>query len=159
MSTEALRPARNPAFTVITAGLLGGAGDITYAIVFHGLRGVAPERIFQSVASGVFGKASFQGGMATAAAGAALHFFISIVAAGVFYMAATRVRALVRYPVIFGPLFGLAMWLAMNFVIVPLSAARTPTFDDTFRVMTDIMSHVFLFGLPIALVTRAGLKD
>jgi len=159
MSTEAVQPARSPALTVLTAGLLGGAGDITYAILFYRWwKDASAERIFQSVASGVYGPASFQGGVQTAAAGAALHFFIATVAAGVFYAAATRLRMLARQPYLFGPLFGVAMWLAMNFVVVPLSAARTPTFDDPVVVVTGILAHAFLFGLPIALVTRAGLK-
>lgn len=159
MSSEALQPARSPALTVLTAGLLGGAGDIAYAILFYRWwRDVPADRVLQSVASGVYGPASFQGGVPTAVAGAALHFFIATVAAGVFYLAATRMRMLVRQPYLFGPLFGLAMWLAMNFVVVPLSAARAPTFDDPMVVVTGILAHAFLFGLPIALVTRAGLK-
>lgn len=159
MSTDALQPARSPALTVLTAGLLGGAGDIAYAVLFYRWwRDVAPERVFQSVASGLYGPEAFQGGIQTAVAGAALHFFIATVAAGVFYLAAARVRSLTRRPYVFGPLFGLAMWLAMNFVVVPLSAARTPTFEDPVVVVTGILAHAFLFGLPIALVTRAGLK-
>lgn len=160
MSTEAVQPARNPALTVLTAGLLGGAGGILYAILFYRWwRDVSAEQVFQSVASGVYGSAAFQGGLQTATAGAALHFFIATVAAGVFYVAATRVRLLARRPYVFGPLFGIAMWLAMNFVVVPLSAARTPTFDDPMVVISGILAHALLFGLPIALVTRVDLKS
>jgi hypothetical protein len=41
------------------------------------------QRIFQSVAAGLLGDASFQGGWSTAALGVAVHFVISITIAAV----------------------------------------------------------------------------
>ena len=45
---------------VLLGGLVAGTFDITYACLFWGLKaGVAAERIFQSVAKGLLGPASF----------------------------------------------------------------------------------------------------
>jgi len=63
---------------VLLGGLVAGTFDIKYACVFWKLKaGVAAERIFQSVAKGLLGPASFRGGAATGALGLFLHYFIA----------------------------------------------------------------------------------
>jgi hypothetical protein len=79
-----LRPA---ARAVLTGGLAAGALDIIAAWIVYGLRGVAPTRTLQSIASGILGVAAFQGGVATAAFGLALHFVIATTAAAVYSLA------------------------------------------------------------------------
>jgi hypothetical protein len=66
-----LPPARALLFGTITVGGL----DILDALLFFGFRGVAPIRIFQSIASGLLGRTAFDGGLSTALAGGVLHFF------------------------------------------------------------------------------------
>jgi hypothetical protein len=48
------------------AALVVGTLDIGEVILFYGLRGVAPIRVVQGVATGLYGRASFQGGPRTA---------------------------------------------------------------------------------------------
>jgi hypothetical protein len=61
---------------VVAGGLVAGAFDIVYACAFWWWKaGEPPPRIFQSVAAGLLGPASFEGGAATAALGLGLHFF------------------------------------------------------------------------------------
>ena len=55
---------------ILLAGLSAATLDILYATGFWALKGVPASRILQSVAAGVLGKASFSGGLATAAPGA-----------------------------------------------------------------------------------------
>ena len=55
------KPAR-AARLVALAGVVGATCDIVYAILFYGWKGVPAERLLQSVASGLLGKASFDGG-------------------------------------------------------------------------------------------------
>jgi len=85
--SESLRPqSRNWLAPVFGGGILAGAIDLTYACTYHGLvSGVPPLRILQSIASGLFGRDSFQMGYASAAVGFVAHFFILIVAAAMFY--------------------------------------------------------------------------
>jgi hypothetical protein len=50
-----------------------------YACIFWRVKSAVPaERIFQSVAAGLLGKASFQEGTATAPLGLALHYLIAV---------------------------------------------------------------------------------
>ena len=52
---------------LLVGALVIGTFDILFAIIFWYLRAhVAPSRIFQSVAAGLYGKASFTGGARTA---------------------------------------------------------------------------------------------
>jgi hypothetical protein len=51
------------AYGALAVGVL----DILDALVFFGLRGVAPIVILQSIASGVLGRTAYEGGLATAA--------------------------------------------------------------------------------------------
>src|SRR2546423_3357474 len=67
---------------IFWGGLIAGTLDITYAIVFSYLRsGTSPVVILQSVASGLLGKVSFNGGVSTAAPGPFLHFLLAFTAA------------------------------------------------------------------------------
>src|SRR4051812_36055351 len=92
------------------AGLVAGILDIISAFIQAGTRGASPTRVLQFVASGLIGRQSFQGGLATAALGLALHFMIALGAAAVFYAASQRFRILLQRPIIAGLIFGLAVW-------------------------------------------------
>ena len=142
-----------PARTIVTAGLLAGALDITAAITLYAFRGVSPIRILQSVASGLLGREAFSGGAATAVLGTCLHFSIATTAAAVFYLASRRLPVLVRRAVPSGVAYGLAVYTFMNYVVLPLSAvAKRPFVLST--AIAQVIIHIFCVGLPIALTVR-----
>jgi hypothetical protein len=87
---------------ILIGGAIAGGLDITYAIVFSGLRGVSAMRVLQSVASGLLGSPAFSGGALTAALGLVLHFFIAFWAAVIFYVASKEMPFLTRYSVVSG---------------------------------------------------------
>ncbi|HWW73942.1 MAG TPA: hypothetical protein VNZ44_01020 [Pyrinomonadaceae bacterium] len=135
-------------------GLLAGVGDITFAFVVNGLRGVGPARVLQSVASGLLGEAAKGGGAAAAALGGVLHFLIAFIWATVFWLLSRRLKVLVRRPVVCGLLYGFAVYAFMYLVVVPLSAAYfKPTFTP-YTVSLNGAGHMLLVGLPIALAAR-----
>ena len=134
---------------MLWAGLAAGVGDTLLALL---LFQVSPVRIYQSVAAGLLGRDSFQGGLATAALGMCLHFFIATTAAAAYVAASTRLKLLLSQPVPCGLAFGIAVYFFMNLVVVPLSRARAGGFS--WRLM---VGHALLVGLPIALVARRRL--
>jgi hypothetical protein len=70
----ATREGFRPWTYVLLGGLVAGALDISYAWAFWALKaGVPAMRIFQSVAKGLLGPASYRGGATTAALGLLLH--------------------------------------------------------------------------------------
>ncbi len=136
---------------ILLGGLLAGLGDITFAFVVSGLRGVGPARVLQSVASGLLGEAARDGGLATAALGGALHFLIAFIWAAVYWLLSRKSRVLVRHPVVCGLLYGFAVYAFMYLVVLPLSAAYfKPTFTP-YTVSLNGAGHMLLVGLPIAL--------
>ena len=138
----------------LAGGLIGGAFDLSYAcIMVFSLRGIGPQRVFQSVASGWLGKAAFDGGWPTALLGFVSHFFIVCVAALIYVIVSRRIAVLARRPIVCGALYGAGIYFAMNYVIVPLSQA---TIRHTFNLLmvAELLVHMFLVGATIALFAR-----
>ena len=145
---------------VLAGGLLAGALDILYAIAFWALRAAVPaRRILQSVAAGLLGRASFEGGDATAALGLVLHFSIATTMAFAYFLVARRVPPLWRRPWPFGAAYGLLLYVAMNHVVVPLSAAPPSRSRDWLWTGLSVAVHVACVGIPCALAARAALAD
>jgi hypothetical protein len=140
----------------LVAGLVAGALDITYAIVANGLEGRVPLNAVRAVASGILGRAAFDGSAAMAALGFLLHFTIATAWAALYWWLSQRIAWLRERPLLAGPLYGVFVYLAMSYLVVPLSAApfaigRTPT-----SVAKGLAVHILLIGVPIALlVARA----
>ena len=139
-------------------GLLAGALDLTAAFVSNGLRGGSPVRVMQSIASGLVGAESFTGGAATAALGVLLHFIIASAWTIIFYVASRRIKFLTAQPVISGVLYGIAVYLLMYYVIVPLSAAPFKMPRTSGAIAIDAFIHIFCVGLPIAFIVRRFSK-
>ena len=143
--------------TLVWTALIVGTLDISYAILFSYFHsGVSPERLLQSVASGAFGRDAFAGGVRTAAAGLGFHFFIAFTITAIFFLAASALPALVRRPAITGPLYGIGVYLVMNWVVIPLSKIGPRPFPPplTLALFTGILVHMFFIGLPIAIGAR-----
>ncbi len=165
----------------LIGGLIAGALDIVYAIVAFGpLSFSLPAmRVLQSVAAGAIGReAATAGGWGTALLGLGLHFLIAIGMATVFVLAASKLRFLLRPALLWGVLYGLVLWVAMNYIFVPLSAAGPNLhFASSFAeasqrlreafsevqgasdahpwlVWGSLFAHAVLVGVPIALVAK-----
>jgi len=143
---------------ILTGGALGGLLDILFAISFAGYNGLPPERLLQVVASGALGKAAFTGGMPAAAFGLACHFALSFVWMAIFFVAARRVPALADKPLLAAVGYGLLVFFTMRLVVLPLSAFPRPVTFNAFSWGMDILSHIFLFSLPIVWATRKVLR-
>lgn len=139
---------------VLLGGLVGGTGDITFAICFAAYNGMAPTRLLQTVASGLFGKAAFDGGIAMAACGLAAHFALSFLWAAVLLAIASRKPVVVRNPYVAGIAFGIVVFFTMRLLVLPLSAFPYPVSFKPLSTILDLCSHMFLFGIPIALAVR-----
>jgi hypothetical protein len=148
---------KKPWVYVLTGGLVAGTFDITYACTFWWLkRGVLPTRVFQSVASGLLGDASFTGGWRTALLGLALHYFIATSMAVTYYVFARRWSELWERPLLFGSLYGVLLYWIMNYIVVPLSAAQ-PGSRDALWITLSVVVHAFLIGTPCALFARRAI--
>jgi hypothetical protein len=137
---------------IFTAGLVVGVLDISSAFVIAGIKGTGSIRMLQGIASGLLGQRSFEGGMATAGLGLAIHFLIAFTAAAVFYAASRKLSSLTEHAAVSGLLYGIAVYIFMYWILVPLVF---PTAHHSMsRDVTAVIIHIVLIGLPIALVVR-----
>ncbi|SRR6266516_630225 len=146
--------------TIVYGGLVVGVLDILDAMLFFGIRnGVKPIRIFQSIASGLLGSSSFDGGMKTALLGGLLHFLIAFILATTYYVASRILPMLIRHAVMWGLIYGVAVYFVMNFVVLPVSAVGPRTAPIPWAVfLNGVIGHALLVGLPIALLAQRSAK-
>ena len=138
---------------ILWSGLIAGTLDAVDGVIAFGTQGLNPIQVLQYIASGALGQAAFQGGFATAALGALVHFIIAWVAAGVFVLASRWMTVFRKRALLFGPLYGAAVYFFMNYLVLPLSAvAREPFHLGLF--LNGVIGHALLVGLPIALCAR-----
>jgi hypothetical protein len=127
--------------------------DGVAATVQFGLMGIKPLRVWQGIASGLLGERAFRQGWGSAVFGLLLHFTIAIVVATVFVEGCLRVPFLARVYWIAGPLYGVAVFLVMNLVVIPLSS-RPKRPASSHVIIVQLMIHILFVGLPIALAAN-----
>jgi hypothetical protein len=144
-----------PALWKVIAGatFLVGILDISDAFIFYGLRGVAPTRILQGIASGVLGRAAFGMGNHSALLGLFFHFFIAFSATTVFLLA-SRTLPLASRPFLYGSLFGIALYIVMNYVVLPLSKIGPRPTPPLIPLINGVAALVFCIGIPLAFIAR-----
>ena len=155
--TAAPAPASRPAGAILLGAAVVGTLDLLDALVFFGLRGARPVRILQSIASGLLGPASFEGGAAAAVLGLVLHFVIAFLIVLTCYAIARVAPGLVARPLVAGPIYGLGAYAVMNYVVIPLSAARSsrPSWPV---LINGLLIHAIGVGVPSVVAARAALR-
>ncbi len=147
----------SPLSLLIGGGLLVGTLDLLFAVAFWAPRGITLVDVLHAIATGWYGKRSHAMGSYSAFVGALSHYLIACAFVLAYWQAARRLPALVRRPWAWGAVYGLALYAAMNFVVLPLSAAGPPGFADTAWVASSIAVHVVI-GLLCAGFARRALR-
>ena len=145
---------------VFWGGLLIAIGDIAFAItVWFSWNAAGFTRVFQSIAVGVLGKSSFDGGIPSAALGAGLHLFMATMFVVAYTLVGQRKPGLLRKPFMYGPLYGVLMYAVMNFVVMPLSrVGASPSFAHLDSIGMSIVAHM-VFGTICVLFARRALRS
>lgn len=153
------RPIAMPIAAWLSTSAVLGTLDIVFATSYwHLLYGLPASRVLQGIAAGMLGPGAFLGGMRTSALGLLLHYGIMLAMVGAYYAISRSVVALRRRPWIFGPLYGLLLYGLMNDLVLPLSAAPRTPFVASW-VVSSVVVHVLVVGLPIALTARAAFAN
>lgn len=146
---------------ILAAGVLVGILDGLFAIALYvlALKVTTPWRLFQSIASAVLGPESFQGGRVAAGLGLFLHFAVAHAWSAVYFVTlrvSPLFRRLVASPgraAVVGMAYGILVWLVMDLLVIPMTRTRpTPVTAPSFLYV--LIGHMFVVGLPIALVLR-----
>jgi hypothetical protein len=113
-----------PRLAIGVGGLIVGMLDLLYAIMVYNPR--HPILIPQTIALG---------------------------AAAVYYLASRKLTFMLRRAILFGMLYGAAVYLFMRFVVLPLSAVPSGHTPLAYAA-AEFVEHWFCVGLPIALSVR-----
>jgi len=137
---------------IVTGGLVVGVLDISSAFVIWWTRGVGARRGLQGIAAGLLGSHAFDGELATAGLGLALHFFVAFAVVSIFYLASRKIEFLTLHPIVSGVLYGIGVFIVMFWFVLP-------TVFSTFRhrlanELSQLAIHICLIGLPCALIVR-----
>jgi hypothetical protein len=151
MSTAVARPQYLKAIAL--SCLIAGTLDISDALIFYGLRGVSPIRLLQNIASGLLGRIAFTQGWLSAIFGLLLHYLIATTVATIYIFASRRLP-LSRHPFFFGTLYGIAVYVVMNYVVLPLSKIGPHPLPQLIPLVNGVAALIFCIGIPIALIAR-----
>jgi len=155
---------------ILYAGAIVGVLDITAACINARVAyGFPPAHVLQSVAGGLLGRGTYNGGFAAAALGLAMHFTMALTVAAIFYALSRQFSLPKRLSgvVAVGMLYGAAVFAVNNFATAPLLSwvrslyLHTPILFKPPMGWSQLVIHLFFVGLPIALVMRqySALRD
>ena len=146
------RPGPHVLGAILAGGFMAATFDFFAAMLIYG--GTA-SGVAKAVARGWYGDGAKAGGTTIEVVGMASHWGILLIAAAVFVLTSLRFPVLRRMAWVAGPLFGICIYVAMHFVIVPLSAVHKVSNPQGVQFAEEFLGHMFVIGLPIALWARA----
>ena len=112
----------------------------------------------QFVASGAMGTASYTGGLATALLGLVLELLMTIIIAGIFILSADRIPLLRQHIIPGSLLYGFGVFIVMNFIVLPLSAAPPLPAPPMWLFIEIILEHILLIGLPLGILVQRNVN-
>ena len=147
----------------LTAGLIAGALDIVAACLQAYLKNdTPPMQVLRGVASGAFDPKTFSSPALLALCGLLIHFFIAISFTFFFFFLAKQIPSLVKYPIPIGIIYGLFVWAAMRFIILPYMSRLNPkpiVGQEAIKnaaIAAGII--VICVGIPVALLARKYVR-
>jgi hypothetical protein len=134
---------------VLIGGSLAGLFDISYAMLRWSWH------VPRVVAGGLLGPQTLQSeSLGVWFLGLLLHFGITNIDAAIYYAASRRLTFLKQYAVVCGLFYGMAVYLTMNLIVVPLSALHRAGDMPVSALREGLLVHMVLVGLPIALSVK-----
>lgn len=146
----------SPTRTLVFGTLAVGTVDICWAFFWTAVGGHGPVYVLQSVAGGWLGAATYDRGVASAFLGMFTHFFIAGSVVTTYFLVSRKVARLAERPWVFGPLYGILVYVIMNQLVLPLSAWHSSGIHVGPALWKGLFIHMFGIGLITALVTRRG---
>lgn len=133
---------------ILVGGLIAGTLDLTQACILFGWH------VPLVIAAGLIGSGALHGGAATYALGILLHYFIAFSWTAIYYAASRTLPFLTEYPLVCGLFYGMAVELAMSYIVLPLSGLHARGPYDLHDVLLGLGVHMVVIGLPIAYSIR-----
>lgn len=137
---------------ILLGGFVAGSIDIGAASLIYQIN---PVIILHAIASGLLGKPAFQGGADIAVLGLLLQWAMSLIIAAIYVFAAQRLAWMNRHWISCGLVYGITVFVVMNYIVRPLSAAWPPN-DFHFHAVKffENLVAMLVFGLIVSFFAR-----
>jgi uncharacterized membrane protein YagU involved in acid resistance len=140
---------------IVVGGLVAGTLDIGAAALINR---VSPVLIAHYIATGIMGPAALSAGAPAACLGVLLQWAMSVVIAAIYWFVTARMPQLRARWWLGGLLAGVVIFLVMNFIVMPLSAAPVTLHEVIARFRpakgAENLLAMFVFGLIVAYCAR-----
>ena len=133
---------------ILVGGIAAAILDLISAFIVYG------SGVPRVIAAGLLGLKVLHGGAPIYALGIVLHFLIAISAAAIYYAASHRLYFLTEHAVVCGLFYGVAVFLVMNLIVLPLSALHAKGPFQLAGLIHGLLIHMFCIGLPISFSIR-----
>ena len=142
----------------LTAWLLCGSLDMLYAAATSLVAGHGPLAMLRAVASGPFGDAARNWGLAGSALGLLVHFAImaAMVASGFWLARKSPLGDIAPWKA--GTLYGLLLYGVMAGVVLQLRFGTEFPSPDKLKLARELFPHVVLVGMPIFYLARRAMN-
>ena len=152
---------RNPLLRLsVIGGIISGFLHllIQQGIVFGLILKTPMINQLQFVASGIMGESAFAGGLATALLGLVLDFMMITIMASVFIFSVDRIPLLRRHVIPGSILYGFGIFIVMNLIVLPLSAAPALPAPPLWLGIELVLQHILLIGLPLGILVQRNMQ-
>jgi uncharacterized membrane protein YagU involved in acid resistance len=140
---------------IVVGGLVAGTLDIGAAALINR---VSPLLIAHYIATGIMGPAALSAGAPAACLGVLLQWAMSVVIAAIYWFVTARMPQLRARWWLGGLLAGVVIFLVMNFIVMPFSAAPVTLHEVIARLRpakgAENLLAMFVFGLIVAYCAR-----
>jgi hypothetical protein len=135
---------------IIKTTLLAGCLDITAACLQAWLtKGTTPDIILKYIASGIFGKEAFSGGVGYMLFGLLVHFFIAFACTLFYFLLYPKLKILQANILLSALFIAVTAWAITARLIVPLSKIKMAPFNLT-KALIAIAILYCCIGLPVS---------
>ena len=142
---------------ILSATLVAGTLDILAAFLVYAiiLEKTSPGRILMSIASGIFGKAAYSGGVPMIMTGLLLHFLIALIFTTFYYLIFPGLAFLRKRKLLSGILYGIFIWLVMNLGVLQIVFEGMPLPDPN-AALLGMAIVIVAVGIPISYIIAAA---
>lgn len=139
---------------ICKAALIAGCLDIIAACTQAWLaKSIAPDIVLKYIASGVFGKDAFAGGVGMILFGLLVHFLIAFACTLVYFLLYPKIKLLHIHILLSSLFIAVIAWALTTQLIVPLSKIKPAPFNLT-KVLTAIGILYVCIGLPVSIFAK-----
>ncbi len=141
---------------LVVGGAIAGLVDIAMAAAINV---VGLDVIMRAIARGLLGRSAMTGGLPATILGLGLQVAMSVLIALIYGVASLKLPILTRRWVTFGLLYGVAVFVVMNWVVVPLSAVHVLPKFKTLLIAGENLAAMLVFALIITWFAHRGASE